>query len=69
MVRNNDSPVLPAGCRDCGESTEQWWERASKQAVSVFGWEQRISLILVGHHLLGIIHVAMSSLHLAGEVL
>lgn len=69
MVRNNDSPVLPAGCRGCGENMEPWWERASKQAVSVFGWEQRISLTLVGHHLLGTIRIAMPTLHLAGEVL
>lgn len=69
MVRNSDSPVFPAGHGGCGESMEQWWERASKQVVSVFGWEQRISLMLVGHHLLGTIHIAMPSLHPAGEVL
>ena len=68
MVRNNDFPVLPAGCRGCGESMEQWWERASKQAVSVFGQEWRIGLMLVGHHLLGTIHIAMPNLHPA-EVL
>jgi len=68
MVRNNDSPVLPVGRGGCGESMEQRWKRASKQAVSVFGWEWRISFVFVGHHRLGTIHIAMPSLHLA-EVL